>query len=411
MSAILRGNTRMAVASLKNAKWRSSLTIFGVIVAVVPVLVILGIGEGVKRQVLDEVQVLGPDVVMVRAGDVTENSKPLEQLSALNSGAAAVSLTATDWRTVQRTESVKEAAPIGAVSGVVKVNNKEFSDNKVIVSTEALEDLLNLKVQHGEFLDDNLYGHNTAVIGRGAAEKMFDEGVPLGRNFEFRGETYIIRGVLQRSASTPFSSYTAMNDSIILSYQNVKESTNKDIPIYQVIAEAKDTATADDVVHDVTKRLQSEHGGVKDFSVMTQEENVRVVTNVFQLLTALITGVAAITLLVSGISIMNIMFVSVAERIHEIGIRKAIGATKRQILDQFMIEALLLSIVGSLVGIVISFVVAYVLRVTTPLAPVITWEAAILVLLITTVVGAIFGSVPAVKAARKDPIDALRMNR
>lgn len=108
---------------------------------------------------------------------------------------------------------------------------------------------------------------------------------------------------------------------------------------------------------------------------------------------------------------MNIMFVSVAERMHEIGIRKAIGATKRQILDQFMIEALLLSLAGGIIGVLLSFGLAYVLRVTTSLAPVITWEAAILVLLVTTVVGAIFGSVPAIKAARKDPIDALRMNR
>lgn len=401
----------MAIASLKNARWRSGLTILGVVVAVVPILMILGIGEGVKRQVLDQVQTLGPDVVTVRAGDVTDANKPLEQLSVLGGGATTASLTANDWQTVQKTDSVKEAAPIGVVSGVIKVNDKEFTDNRVVASTEALENLLNLHVQHGEFLDDDLYGHNSAVIGRGAAEQLFDEGVPLGRNFEFRGETYIVRGVLQRSASTPFSTYTALNDSVILSYQNVKAVTGKEAPIYQVVASAKDTATTSDIVDDITKRLQSDHGGAKDFSVMTQDENVRVVTNVFQLLTAFITGVAAITLLVSGISIMNIMFVSVAERMHEIGIRKAIGATKRQILDQFMIEALLLSLAGGMIGVLLSFGLAYVLRVTTSLAPVITWEAAILVLLVTTVVGAIFGSVPAIKAARKDPIDALRMNR
>lgn len=401
----------MAIASLRGARWRSSLTIFGVIVAVVPVLMILGIGEGVKRQVLAQVQELGPDIVTIRAGDVTDQGKPLEQLSMLSNSTSIATLTAEDWRIVQGSETVKEAAPVGMVSGVVKVNEKESSNTKVVATTEPLKDLLHLKVQHGDFLDDDLYGHNTAVIGRGAAESLFDEGVPLGRSFEFRGETYIVRGVLQRSSSTPLSTYAELNDSIIISYQNAKSVTGSEPPVYQVVASARDTATPRDVVRDVTKDLRAKHGGVKDFSVLTQAESVRIVTSVFQLVTALIVGVAVITLLVSGISIMNIMLVSVAERMHEIGIRKAIGATQRQILDQFMIEALLLSSVGGVIGVIISFAVSYVLRVTTSLAPVITWEAAILVLLITTVVGAIFGSIPAMKAARKDPIDALRMNR
>lgn len=401
----------MAIASLKGARWRSSLTIFGVIVAVVPVLMILGIGEGVKRQVLSQVEQLGPDVITVRAGNIADQSKPLDQLSMLSSGINTATLTADDWRTVQRSEAVKEAAPIGVVKGVVKVNEKQSSDTKIIATTEPLKDLLHLKVQHGDFIDDDLYGHNTAVIGRGAAESLFDEGVPLGRSFEFRGETYIVRGVLQRSSSTPLSTHAELNDSIIISYQNAKSVIGSEPPVYQVIASARDTATPKDVVESVTKDLRAKHGGVKDFSVLTQAESLRIVTNVFQLITAFIVGVAVITLIVSGISIMNIMLVSVAERMHEIGIRKAIGATKRQILDQFMIEALLLSSVGGVIGIIIALGASYVLRVTTSLAPVITWEAAILVLLITMVIGAIFGSIPAVKAARKDPIDALRMNR
>lgn len=411
MSAILRGNTRMAIASLKGARWRSGFTILGVVVAVVPVLMILAIGEGVKRQVVSQVEKLGPDVVTVRAGDVTDESRPLEQLSILNNSTNTAMLSGEDWRTVKNSPNVAKAAPIGAVNGLVKVNEDTISNAKVVATTEDLQDLMQIKVQHGEFLDDDLYGQNSAVIGRVAAEDIFKEGVPLGRSFEFRGETYIVRGVLQRASSAPFSTQAELNNSILISYNNAKEVIGKEPPVFQIIASAKDTATPKEVVAGVTKDLQQRHGGVKDFSVLTQAESVRVVMGIFKLVTAFIFGVAVITLLVSGISIMNIMLVSVAERMHEIGIRKAIGATKRQILDQFMIEALLLSLAGGLIGIIIAFCASYVLRIVTSLAPVITWEAAILVLLITGVMGAIFGGIPAIKAARKDPIDALRANR
>lgn len=407
MNSAIRGNIQMAFASLRNARWRSGLTIFGVVVAVVPVLVIIGIGEGVKRQIISQIEVLGTDIITVRPGNFSAGAQPLEHINGLSGQAEYAPLAYSDYQVIEGLETVDEAAPLSVVPGEVTIQDKK-TDANVFASTESLPDLLQLNVQHGDFFTDKQYGQNAAVIGRGTAEDLFGEGVPLGRAFDFRGETFIIRGILQRSSAIPFAATTDLNNAIIISYNNAKELMSQSPAISQIIVKADEQYTTSEAVRDITKHVRQSHGGEQDFSVVTQAENLRVVSNVMTLLTALVSGVAAIALLVSGISIMNIMLVSVTERMHEIGIRKAIGATKRQILDQFMVEAVLLSAAGGLIGVVVAYGIAMVLRIFTPINPLITWEAAVLVFLLSVLVGMIFGSVPAIKAARKDPIEALR---
>ncbi len=397
----------MAIASLRNARWRSGLTIFGVVVAVVPVLVIIGIGEGVKRQITSQIEVLGTDIITVRPGNFTAGAQPLEHINSLSGQTEYAPLSYNDYQVIQGLESVDKAAPLSVIPGEITIQD-EKTDANVFASTEDLPALLRLNVQHGDFFTDKQYGQNAAVIGRGAAEDLFGEGVPLGRAFDFRDETFIVRGVLQRSSAVPFAATSDLNNAIIIPYNNAKELMSQNPAISQIIVRADERYTTEDTVRDITKHVRQSHGGEQDFSVVTQAENLRVVSNVMTLLTALVSGVAAIALLVSGISIMNIMLVSVTERMHEIGIRKAIGATKRQILDQFMIEAVLLSAAGGLIGVVVSYGIAAILRIFTPINPIITWEAAVLVFLLSVLVGMVFGSVPAIKAARKDPIEALR---
>jgi ABC-type antimicrobial peptide transport system permease subunit len=142
--------------------------------------------------------------------------------------------------------------------------------------------------------------------------------------------------------------------------------------------------------------------------VLKQSENISAANGVLSLLTQLIGGIAAISLLVGGIGIMDVMLVSVTERMHEIGIRKAIGATNRQILSQFLTEATVLSVGGGIIGVLVSLIVDFLLRLFTDLRPVISWQVVAIAVLVSTVVGIVFGTVPALKAARKDPIEALR---
>jgi putative ABC transport system permease protein len=167
----------------------------------------------------------------------------------------------------------------------------------------------------------------------------------------------------------------------------------------------------DQLIPTLNQKLTDAHGGQQDITVLRQSENLTITDQVLQLLTKLIGGIAAISLVVGGIGIMNIMLVSVSERTYEIGIRKAVGATNRQIRNQFMAEAITLSLVGGTLGVIVSFIVNFVLKVATNFHPVITWPVVAIASGFCLAAGIIFGTIPAVKAARKDPIQALRGER
>jgi putative ABC transport system permease protein len=406
MSAMIRGNFRMALASIKNTRWRSGLTMFGIVVAVVPVLTILSIGEGVKRQIADQITELGGDLVTVRPGKILSDN-PIQQFNSLSGYSNTGSLTNADYTAITKTKGVRDVSPLSIVSGAITVNNKTVRETYVVGATEDLPKLINHPVQYGEFFEDKDYGRKSAVIGRGAAEKLFGEGVPLGRAFDFRDETFVVSGVLERFDETPLSFSADLDNAVIIPYGLAKDIAGE-TPIYEILVRAEDEHKTPETITALQSGLQSSRGGEDDFSVVTQVENLRAANKILSLLTAMITGIAAVSLLISGIGIMNIMLVSVSERMHEIGVRKAIGATRRQIVGQFMSEAIILSAFGGIVGVILAFVAQYFIRLFTEIEPVITWEAAILVTGVSLIVGVFFGSIPAIKAARKDAIAALR---
>lgn len=408
MSALVRGNVRMAISSIKNTKWRSFFTMFGVVVAIVPVLTILSIGEGVKRQVTDQVDGLGGNRMTVRPGKLVTGENAVAQFNTLSGYTTAGTFSLKDYEAVKKVDGIKEIAPLSIIPGAVAVDDKPIRDTLVIGTTADLPSLVHQKVQHGGFFTDQEYGRRSVVIGRGAAEKIFGEGIPLGRAFDFRDDTFVVSGVLERFDSVPLSFSADLNNAIIMPYPLAQSILRESPPIYEMLVQPESEAATDKVQRDITAALRETRGGEEDFSVVTQAENMRIVNRILTLVTAMVSGVAGIALLVSGIGIMNIMLVSVTERLHEIGVRKAIGATRRQIIGQFMSEAVILSGVGGVVGVILSFLAMYFVRLFTNIEAVITWEAVFLVVGISLIVGVVFGSIPAIKAARKDPIDALR---
>jgi putative ABC transport system permease protein len=150
------------------------------------------------------------------------------------------------------------------------------------------------------------------------------------------------------------------------------------------------------------------HGGEKDFSVLNQQQNIAATSSVLSLMTITVAAMAAVSLVVGGIGIMNIMLASVTERTHEIGVRKAMGATNRQIVNQFMFESALLGIFGGVIGICVSLIGVLVLRLYTSLQPIVSWQAIVIATSASLLIGVVFGVVPAFRAAHKDPIEALR---
>ena len=409
MSAMMRGNLRMALSGIKGAKWRSLLTMLGVIVGIVAVVTVVGIGDGVKRQVAGTIDHYGKDLIIVRPGQVTGNG----MISAGNSDvlfgmANTASLNADDVTTIRRTPGVAQVAPLGVVPGTPQADSKTAPGVFMLATDSDLPAILKQNVEEGDFWSDASANQNFAVIGQKVAGALFGEPVPLGRTFMFRGEQFTVRGVFAQWVNVPFSPTANFNNAIFIPYQTAARVTHGSSGLYTVLAKTGDPKTVPAVAGALTSRLQSAHGGQKDFTVLGPKDSVTASAQVVHLLTVWIWAVAAISLFIGGVGIMNIMLLSVTERMHEIGVRKAIGATGRQIMAQFVLEATVLSLVGGAIGVAVSLGSVGLLYAYTNLKPVISWDAVGIATAVSLVIGIVFGTAPALKAARKDPIQALR---
>jgi putative ABC transport system permease protein len=302
------------------------------------------------------------------------------------------------------------AAPLSVVPGTVNVDGKKLDNSLVLATNGSLPGALNHEeIKYGEFFKDNqTYQAAPAVIGKNVAEALFDDTVPLGRQFTFRGQTFIVHGVFDDFKGSPLSPTSNFNNAIFIPYTIAEKLTNNSAQMFSILVKPTTSDKRDEAIAAMNTSLLAAHGGQKDFSVLNRDQSLAASSNVLDLLTTMIAAIAAISLLVGGIGIMNIMLVSVTERMHEIGIRKAIGATNRQILGQFMMEATVLSLVGGAIGVAMSLATAFLLSTYTSLHPVISWQSVLIATGVSIAIGIFFGTAPAIKAARKDPIEALR---
>lgn len=409
MSRINRGNVRMALASIRGAKWRSMLTMLGVIIGIVSVVMVVGIGEGVKQSIAHQVDQFGKDLITVRPGNVKTDRGHGITSTDLFFGLNSVSgLTGRDLAVVKKSEHVRVAAPLSLVPGEVKAGNRTLAQSLVIGTNAGLPAALNRNIPYGDFFDPKDESANVAIIGRHVAQTLFDDYVPLGQSFTFRGHTFIVRGMFDDFKTTPLAPAANFNDAIFIPYKVAEKITGNSVQMYSILAKPDKPQNTRAAIVAVNSALLKAHGGERDFSVLDQKSNLAASSDVLSLITTMIAAIAAISLLVGGVGIMNIMLASVTERTHEIGVRKAIGATNRQILNQFVMESAVLSLVGGIVGVVISLVSVLLLRLYTSLRPVISWEAILIATGASLIIGLIFGVTPAIKAARKDPIEALR---
>jgi putative ABC transport system permease protein len=409
MKSLTRGHFKAGIDSLRGAKWRNFWTMLGVIIGVASVITIVGIGEGIKQQITGQIHHLGKDLITVRpatirAAGATANAN-LNLLSGVN---ITGSLRASDVTTIARTSGVSTTVPLSAVTSDIKGDNGAYRDGLVIGTTPDLPSLLNQSMAYGAFLVKEDIGVHAAVLGRHAADAMFNEDVPLGNEFTIHGEQFIVRGIFNDFAATPLSEEASFNNAIFIPYDVAQTLTGDTASTYEILAKPTHSNQTGQVVTALQQRLKRAHGGQADFQVLQQNQNLSASNSIVDLLTKLISGVAAISLLVGGIGIMNVMLVTVTERMHEIGIRKAIGATNRQILSQFIIESSVLSLIGGIIGIGLAFAIDLGLRLFTNLQPVISWQIVAIATGVSLAVGIIFGTIPALQAARKSPIDALR---
>lgn len=396
----------MAWAAIRAARWRSFLTMLGIVIGVVSVVTIVSLGEGVKQQVARQIKSTGEDIITILPGVQPSDT------SALTAGGVAArsgqSLNERDYALIDRTEGIAQTVPFATLSGVPQVESRSYPEAIIFGTNQDMADVLQLKVEFGTFFSDAEQNRQVAVIGKRVAERLFQENVPTGRTLTIRGEDFIVRGVLEETKTSPLSSSPNYNEAIMIPYPVAARLNSGVAPLYQIIAKPDQGVSSEQARDNVKQQLYFSHGNQEDVTVLTQEDLLSTNNQILSLLTQLITAVAAVSLLVGGIGIMNIMLVAVSERTNEIGVRKAIGATNSQILGQFMVEAVVLSFAGGILGVIIAIVVNLLIRILTTLQPALSLPVIGISVLVSVAVGVVFGIAPAIKAARKHPIDALR---
>jgi ABC-type antimicrobial peptide transport system permease subunit len=409
---MLGENFQIAVTSIRANRLRSLVTMSGIIIGVVGVVTSFSLSEGVKQQINETTGKVGANVITVRPGRVL-NKDQNGIISGINTLATSTQnaglLTQNDVDAISNSENISTVAPLGLLTGVASIDGKNFNQSVVIGTNENLPDMLKQKVRFGGFFYASDEGKQVATIGANVADELFDDPVPLGDNFILRGKEFIVRGVFDDFRTSAISPGIDLNDAIFIPSTTARALRgNEGVQYYEVLAKVKDKEDVDAAATSITSRLEKLHGGEVDFTVLKPSESAQVSSNLLNLITTTVSGVALVAMLVGGIGIMNIMLVSVTERTREIGIRKAIGASDKQIGNQFLVEAATISVWGAAIGVVISGILNVALRLSTNLNPVIVWPVVVAAALFSIFIGVLFGAAPAIKAAKKDPIEALR---
>ena len=393
----------MAWASLIANKLRSLLTMLGIIIGVAAVIALVSIGNGVKQDIEDSISSLGSNLLVVLPGAPRTPG-------ARSSQGSMKSLKISDYEAIAKLEGVKAASPMTNGSYVVIYQNKNWTTSVAGVNSN-FQDVNNWTMTSGRFFSDKNFQNRerVAVVGQTVVKNLFTDEDPVGKEIRVKNIPFRVIGVLKSKGNGTMGN--DQDDTVLIPYTTSMERVEGIDYLRRVYVVAKDDGGIDRLQADIENLLRVRHNikdtNLDDFNIQNMKSIMETVAQTTGTFTLFLGAVAAISLVVGGIGIMNIMLVSVTERTREIGVRKALGATYSVIVTQFLIEAVVISLMGGFIGIAFGIGASKVIGMVSGMSTIVSVPTIIMSFAFSMAIGLIFGIYPARKAAKLNPIDAL----
>ncbi len=386
-------------------KTRAMLTMLGIIIGVASVIAMLAIGEGSKESIKKNISSMGANLITIRPG--------AGMMGGVRSDPSSMqTLTLNDYKTLKtQTHYIKNISPIVNGSGQSIAGSNNWPTTIYGASPEYLS-IRDWSVEKGSmFTEDDIESYaKVAVIGKTVQENLFPNEDPIGKMIRFKNIPFKVIGILKEKGENTFGQ--DQDDIIIAPYTAVQKRILAQKYLQSIVASSISEDDSEAAVNEITTIMEKQHNikerDDNDFNVSSQQEIISTFSSTSEMLTVLLVAIASISLIVGGIGIMNIMYVSVKERTKEIGLRMAIGAKGKDILLQFLIESVLISITGGILGVFIGLGATFAIKQFAGWPVSITMSSIVISFAVCTITGVFFGWYPARKAAQSDPINALR---
>jgi len=405
---------KTSLVGLRTNKVRSLLTVLGIVIGISSIILIFSIGKGAENLILDQLGGMGVETIVIRPGQ--EPKGPSDFAESLFQD----SLTTKDLEALKRKENVphlSQIAPAVIVPGNVSYQGETFKSFNFGWSAELMQEMYGAGLESGNIFGEREIRNKSsvAIIGSDVKKEFFPYDNPVGKNIKIKDKNFKIVGVL-----APRGSISGFNidELVVVPYSTAQKYLLGIDHYHEIILKADSSENVDITVHDIEETLREMHNITDpekdDFFIVTQKGMVNQIGIILSVLTIFLSAVVGIALVVGGVGVMNIMLVSVTERTKEVGLRKAIGATNKDIMLQFLFEAIILTLLGGILGVAVGALLSLLTAIILSNFAGLDWSfsfsfsAAILGVFVSGLIGIVFGIYPAKKASEKSPIEALR---
>lgn len=410
MPLLLRTHYKLARTAIKENRTRSFLTCLGIAIGVASIILILSLMGSISNLVKNEVSEIGSDLIVVRPSSTKDSvTSIVDELTTANSFQKS-NLSVADVAAIAKVENVSAVAPVSVSANTVVSEKNSLPSVPVLATNLDFVKIEPLPLRFGAFLTEN-NEEKSVVLGHTLSLSLFNTiNSTVGKTVTIMGEKFMVVGVLDEINKTINFDNIDFDNALIMNINSLDQVSGS-TQIQQINVKAANTDSLAVVSANIRDALVNLKHGDDNFTVAYGDDITHPASTLFTIVSGMLAIVAGISLVVGGIGVMNIMLVSVAERTREIGIRKAVGASSRNILMQFLFESLILSFIGGIMGLLLGYGLAFLISIITPFAPFISWQIVAITFGTTTIIGILFGIYPAIKAASRNPIESLKHYR